>query len=614
MPVPPTMPPPRNSTLRTERTHEENQERAYIAASHRTDRSLEARMESARRASEIHKQRTGKSYKISEAAVLAGEVYMDDDEELPAPYYQLDQCLRTGTEEFRRRLVDYLTVNVGLRRALSSAIEESNSASANAAAAQSRGSTSASSGFQEGPMLEQGIVQTSPFSPTVFVPPYQGPVSFATPESSNPPTPPTATRAHPQATMAQFQPQIPVAHGTQFYMGPVGLGTLPPHYYQGTQFARIQTAPTIRIPQQAAIPAGAIPAAAAPPTTTATGMAPYYSAVLTPEQYQALSQTIPVRRQSITAGEMIGSPVSDISMTSLRTAPNPTTPTASSGSPEPLLIRRMSVPSKIPESPLRTSTFSPHFQHQFVIDPANSNANIKIPRPTAKLITKDLNNPKVLATSEGSKSISTSPALKLKRRASTDLSAEEPSAKFARPDNSPATTSCSPSQNQTPQSSLPDSDFGLFDFSLPQNTRDILYGPGMYISGTSTLSFAAATQQDLGSKSTTITTTAGTATPNVIPPNHLEETTDTSSTPIFNFSDPELDLSGTLIDPNINSNMPLAFNMDFSKYNNNNNFQPTGNIEDMWQEYFSQKGVQTQQANTGDDDAAEETSIDPRVS
>ncbi|CAG8472638.1 1662_t:CDS:2 [Paraglomus occultum] len=63
-----------------ERTHEENQERAYIAASHRGDRSLEARMESARKASEIHKKRTGKALRITEDDVRNEEMYQEIDE------------------------------------------------------------------------------------------------------------------------------------------------------------------------------------------------------------------------------------------------------------------------------------------------------------------------------------------------------------------------------------------------------------------------------------------------------------------------------------------------------------------------------------------------------
>ncbi|RVD85017.1 uncharacterized protein DFL_003351 [Arthrobotrys flagrans] len=312
------MPPTENLTLRMERTHEENQERAYIAASHRTDRSLEARMESARRASEIHKQRTGKFFRITEKAVLAGEVYNDDDYGFPAPYCQLDQQLRADAsdpKEFFRRFVDYLSVNANLRRILKSAIEESNNISArNAAeaAAPRRGSTSASSAFQEGPALEGPgpSIQTSPFSPTVFVPPYQGPLLSTAPGSSNPPTPTaTVTHSHPQVTMAQSQPPIS-AQGTQFHMGPLSLGTLPAHCFQGTYLARGQTAPTIRIPQQTSAPFTSAAAAGLPQN-------PYHSAALTPEQFQALSQTLPSRRcPSDSTVDMVGSPMSDISMRS----------------------------------------------------------------------------------------------------------------------------------------------------------------------------------------------------------------------------------------------------------------------------------------------------------
>ncbi|CAG8518857.1 10481_t:CDS:2 [Ambispora leptoticha] len=71
-----------------ERTHEENQERAFIAASHRGDRSIEARMESARKASEVHKKRTGKSLKITEDDVRNEEMYREVDPEEDAKYQQ----------------------------------------------------------------------------------------------------------------------------------------------------------------------------------------------------------------------------------------------------------------------------------------------------------------------------------------------------------------------------------------------------------------------------------------------------------------------------------------------------------------------------------------------
>jgi len=61
------------------RTHGENQERAYIAASRRTDRSMEARMESARRASDLHQKRTGKRLRITEKIVQMEEMYEEED-------------------------------------------------------------------------------------------------------------------------------------------------------------------------------------------------------------------------------------------------------------------------------------------------------------------------------------------------------------------------------------------------------------------------------------------------------------------------------------------------------------------------------------------------------
>ncbi|KAL7797252.1 hypothetical protein V8C37DRAFT_304647 [Trichoderma ceciliae] len=75
--------PMQKGARKSERSHEENQERAYIAASRRTDRSLEARVQSARMASEIHKKRTGKGFRISESIVLKEEMYEEEDCDLP---------------------------------------------------------------------------------------------------------------------------------------------------------------------------------------------------------------------------------------------------------------------------------------------------------------------------------------------------------------------------------------------------------------------------------------------------------------------------------------------------------------------------------------------------
>ncbi|KAL9092368.1 MAG: hypothetical protein Q9159_000876 [Coniocarpon cinnabarinum] len=120
------MPPIRNiqipaKPVKTERSHEENQERAYIAASRRSDRSLEARVESARRASEIHKRRTGRSLRVTEQDVVNEEMYEEEDDDLPAQYRRLANNLHGYGSDFNRRLATYLTNHVALRQALGQA-------------------------------------------------------------------------------------------------------------------------------------------------------------------------------------------------------------------------------------------------------------------------------------------------------------------------------------------------------------------------------------------------------------------------------------------------------------------------------------------------------------
>ncbi|KAK6497729.1 hypothetical protein TWF481_012132 [Arthrobotrys musiformis] len=532
------MPPSRNSTLRTERTHEENQERAYIAASHRSDRSLEARMESARRASEIHKQRTGKFFQITEKAVLAGEVYMDDEEELPAPYYQLDQRLRPDApdpEEFFNKLVEYLSANAFLRNRLSSAIEESNRLSSrSAAAAQRNRSLSTPTGYGEGPMLEQGLgpsVQTSSFSPALFTRPYQGPLLSTTPEPSNPPTLPTAVpNVNSQVNMTQFQSPIN-AQGTQFHTGPIGIGSLPQHHYQRIFLARRQTAPGVESPQQSGTPAGA----------SLSGI-PHnggYSAVPTPEQYQAMGQIFPSRRPSAATVDITGSPMSDISMASFRNTQNPMQLSINGGSPDSLLMTRPSIPNR--------STYIPHLQQQqhFPISPENANANTNMHHQPPTIITQDLSSPMVLTlpmrSREGSRSTSQSPALK--RCASTDLFREASPTKSIRTEDSPV-PAYSPAQSNPIQSPVDDEEIDLFDFPLPQNYRDMLYGPGAPVSGSAALSFAGATSQDLSGER----------------PAEVPEV-------MYNFADPELDLTDSLLNQHLNQNNQPAFNMNFLEQN-----------------------------------------------
>ncbi|KAK3385067.1 hypothetical protein B0H63DRAFT_178542 [Podospora didyma] len=99
---------------KSERSHEENQERAYIAASRRADRSVEARVQSARMASEIHKKRTGKGFKISEEIVMKEEMYEEEDDDLPRHYRMLAHNMHTSSADMNHRLNAYLTNRVAM--------------------------------------------------------------------------------------------------------------------------------------------------------------------------------------------------------------------------------------------------------------------------------------------------------------------------------------------------------------------------------------------------------------------------------------------------------------------------------------------------------------------
>ncbi|KAK0333130.1 hypothetical protein LTR02_017089 [Friedmanniomyces endolithicus] len=107
--------------MKTERTHEENQERAYIAASRRNDRSLEARVESARRASETHKRRTGHSLRVTEQDVINEEMYEEEDDDLPMQYRRLTAHLQTQNADFSQRLQSYVINQMAMRQAVSNA-------------------------------------------------------------------------------------------------------------------------------------------------------------------------------------------------------------------------------------------------------------------------------------------------------------------------------------------------------------------------------------------------------------------------------------------------------------------------------------------------------------
>ncbi|KAJ5084475.1 hypothetical protein NUU61_009054 [Penicillium alfredii] len=88
------------------RSREENQERAFIAASRRKDRSLDARLESANRASMLHKKRTGKAFHITKEIVEKEAMYEEVDERYQEKRIRMLQAQNMQIEEqFHRHLL-----------------------------------------------------------------------------------------------------------------------------------------------------------------------------------------------------------------------------------------------------------------------------------------------------------------------------------------------------------------------------------------------------------------------------------------------------------------------------------------------------------------------------
>lgn len=111
------------NVIQTERSHEENQERAYIAASRRADRSIEARVQSARMASDIHKKRTGKGFRITEEIVLKEEMYEEEEDEFPRSYRILANNLH-GNGNVSARAEAYLSNKMAMSQLLARTNEE----------------------------------------------------------------------------------------------------------------------------------------------------------------------------------------------------------------------------------------------------------------------------------------------------------------------------------------------------------------------------------------------------------------------------------------------------------------------------------------------------------
>ncbi|KAH7137854.1 hypothetical protein EDB81DRAFT_693124 [Dactylonectria macrodidyma] len=99
---------PHTFRQKTQRSHQQNQERAYVAASRRSDRSIEARVQSARMASQVHKTRTGKALRVSKEIVMMDEMYEEEDDGLLRSYRILGQHLQTPSVDMNSKVDAYL--------------------------------------------------------------------------------------------------------------------------------------------------------------------------------------------------------------------------------------------------------------------------------------------------------------------------------------------------------------------------------------------------------------------------------------------------------------------------------------------------------------------------
>ncbi|KAF3925152.1 hypothetical protein ABW20_dc0101512 [Dactylellina cionopaga] len=458
-------------------------------------------------------------------------MYNEEEDDLPLPYRQLAGFLRTGSLEFNRRLAAFLSTNVDVRSALDQIIRDSHNVSPAAAASIGEGPS-----FHDG-LGESAAHQTS-FPPRSFVPQYESHASFA-PGQLNPPSQPARATAPPHPSRGNMPPrQIP---GTNFYMTPIGLSTMPPSYFpasysQNLEFTPTTSAPALHMPQQSMVNPN------------------HYSAVLSPEQFQALSRNFSSDSQA--GNDMVGSPMSDASMVSLRTASTPTMVPA-----EPAPMRRMSVPARNPEPSLRASSYSPHL-HQF---PQDSSSPARVPR----LRTGDLSIP-----TDGRRSLPQSPGVK--RKASSELSSDQPAVKNARTPESVA---------PPPQPSLrgQEPDFGPFDLGLPQHTQDLLYDPTIDMQNDAMMMFGLPpnTNQSvsytvrLGDTSKPPTRTGGDSQTH----GFFDDTEDEEEESLFTFPNTNFDSAP----PMEESDTPATYGVDFTSKINN---VESGN---EWQEYFRQE-------------------------
>ncbi|KAI4097119.1 MAG: hypothetical protein LQ344_000528 [Seirophora lacunosa] len=293
MPPQRTIPP--SKAIKTERTHEENQERAYIAASRRSDRSLEARVESARRASEIHKRRTGRSLRVTEQDVVNEEMYEEEDDDLPMQYRRLTAHLQTGSADFNRKLSAYLTNHVAMRSALDQAITNSYAQQYPNAPQFAHNQP----GMYPSPFMHQGMAQNMGQSMT----PAQSPQSYMHPPF--PSTNPATFRPH----SARAVPTPDRHSPTGYVQSPSSSTSATDDHRRASLQSKSASPVTVRTPQSMHArpsPPQTAPSCQAkpeqpplqvPPTSQSQQVPPTPTSMYSPQEMGPLSTTLPPESQ-----------------------------------------------------------------------------------------------------------------------------------------------------------------------------------------------------------------------------------------------------------------------------------------------------------------------------
>ena len=169
-------------------------------------------MESAKRASEIHKKRTGRAYRITEETVINEQMYEEEDD---APRYRLAANLHLPNTLLQQRAQALMSIQMESRRLLGQAVNSTlqhNAQYGNQAQFVSPGMMSMPQGYPY-PMASPHIFNQSPQTPSFSHSP-QTPTSYA--HSPYPPSGDSPRQSYHQrsASIAEVPQYRPSAHNS----------------------------------------------------------------------------------------------------------------------------------------------------------------------------------------------------------------------------------------------------------------------------------------------------------------------------------------------------------------------------------------------------------------